>query len=72
MNKEMNKDRIKQLHDALIVIKEECKSHDPQCPLSCPFTMEMWRAAALTQNHQATGILISIALLNGTLSNNRR
>lgn len=37
MNKEMNKDRIKQLHDALIVIKEECKSHDPQCPLSCPF-----------------------------------
>lgn len=36
MNKEMNKDRIKQLHDALIVIKEERKSHGMSC-VNCPF-----------------------------------
>lgn len=33
----MNKDKIKQLRDALIAIKEECASHDPQCPRNCPF-----------------------------------
>lgn len=33
----MNKDKIKQLRDALAVIKAECASHDPQCPRNCPF-----------------------------------
>lgn len=33
----MNKDKIKQLRDALAVIKTECASHDPQCPRNCPF-----------------------------------
>ena len=33
----MNKDKIKQLRDALAVIKAEFASHDPQCPRNCPF-----------------------------------
>lgn len=33
----MNKDKIKQLRDALAVIKAECASHDPLCPRNCPF-----------------------------------
>lgn len=36
MNKEMNKDRIKQLRDALDVIRLECAAHrncSPDCPL---------------------------------------
>ncbi|MBS5183319.1 MAG: hypothetical protein KHY71_05795 [Anaerotruncus sp.] len=33
----MNKGKIKQLRDALIVIKEECASHGFRCPQSCPF-----------------------------------
>lgn len=33
----MNKDKIKQLRDALVVIKAECASYDPQCPRNCPF-----------------------------------
>ncbi len=33
----MNKDKIKQLRDALTVIKEECASYDPLCSPSCPF-----------------------------------
>ena len=68
----MNKDKIKQLRDALAVIKAECASHDPQCPRNCPFIMEILGSAALTQNHQATGSLIPIASLNGMHSHNRR
>lgn len=33
----MNKDKIKQLRDALVVIKAECASYDPLCSPSCPF-----------------------------------
>lgn len=33
----MNKDKIKQLRDALVVIKEECASYGIRCPQSCPF-----------------------------------
>lgn len=33
----MNKDKIKQLRDALAVIKAECASHGIRCPQSCPF-----------------------------------
>lgn len=68
----MNKDKVKQLRDALVVIKAECASYDPQCPSSCPFYNGALGGAAFAQNHQAAGSLILIAFLNGTHSHNRR